>query len=567
MVLIAGSHRSVARSIIRGLVRPKFLIALSAIVLCASPAVAGWLIYTYGVDVPFADQIEVAEFLVRNHGKAFPAGGDLLAFHNESRMVFPRIAFFYLARMSGWNVRWEMAASLLMACATIALIGYLARLHFDRLTALAATGTAALLVFSPVQWWDWLAGFQLVMFFVPFLMAVALVALSHGRLWPAIAAAAIATFSFVNGLFLWVALFPAVALMAPDGKRRGSIVSWIGSAVVSIGLFFYGYQKPPGHPPLVMPWEAPLQFPAYVLAFLGHPLAWNQEVTASIAVGAILVTTLVVALVMAWRARRRSAAVWAAFALYAGMSAGSAAAGRLEMSVAQSLEPRYATISIYLAVGTILTLFAVARPRTVGIAVAAIAAAHLLAVRSEWPVMQLFHRERLAARAAVDFTLVVPDHTALGALVWPDVVRMRKVIGDLAAIGYVDPMRSAKIERIDAGAPPLFGDFVGVQPFPDGPGVYGWASLPGARPADAVLLTTITPRGEEVMSVARYAWLQRPALGRVEPALMTSGWQHQFPMQLPDGTRLGAWAYDTKERRAYRIAGRFIVSGQTAVRY
>lgn len=535
--------------------------------MCAAPAVAGWLIYAYGVDVPFADQIEVAEFLIRNHGKPFPAAGDLVAFHNESRMVFPRIAFFYLARMSGWNVKWEMAASLLMACATIALIGSLARLHFDRLTALAAMAAVALLVFSPVQWWDWLAGFQMVMFFPPLLMAVALTALTRGRVWPAIVAAAMATFSFVNGLFLWGALFPAVFLVDGVRKRRWLVLSWIGSAVISIGLFFYGYRKPPGHPAMFMPWEAPLQFTAYVLAFLGHPLAWNQEVPASIAVGAILVTMFVVSAVVAWRARRRAAAIWAAFALYAGMSAGAAAAGRLKMSIAQSLEPRYATISMYLAVGTILMLFTIGRPRILGLAVAVVVAAHLLAVRSEWPVMQQFHRERLTARAAVDFALVVPDHTALGRLVWPDVVRMRSMIKDLAAIGYLEPLRSAKIETLDAGAPPWFGDFVGVEALPAGLGVYGWASLPGSRPADAVLLTTITPRGEEVVSVARFAWLPRPALGQIEPALMTSGWQHEFPLQFPDGTGLGAWAYDTKERRAYRIGGRFIVSGRTAARY
>lgn len=567
MLVIAGSHPPAARSIISGLVRPKFLIALSAIVLCAAPAVAGWLIYTYGVDVPFSDQMEVAQFLIRNHGRAFPATADLLAFHNESRMVFPRIVFFYLARMSGWNVKWEMAASLLMACGTIALIGCLARLHFDRLAALAATAAAALLVFSPVQWWDWIVGFQMVMFFPPFLMALALVALSRGRFWPAVAAAAIATFSFVNGLFLWGALFPAVVLLDPDRKRRWLIPSWIAVAAVSIALFFYGYQKPPGHPPMVMPWEAPLHFTAYILAFLGHPLAWNQHVPASIVVGAILLTTFIVGLVLAWRARNRSAAIWAAFALYAAMSAGAAAAGRLRMSVAQSMEPRYAAISIYLAVGTILMLFAVARPRVVGLAVALVAAAHLLAVRSEWPAMQLFHRERLAGRAAVDFALVIPDHTALAGLVWPDVVTMRKLIKELTAIGYLEPLRSARIEAIDAGAPPWFGDFVGVEPLPAALGVYGWASLPDARPADAVLLTSVTPRGEEVMSVARFAWLPRPPLAQIEPSLLTSGWQHEFPMQLPDGTRLAAWAYDTKERRAYRIAGRFIVSGRTAARY
>ena len=535
--------------------------------LCLAPAAAGWLIHAYGVNVPFSDQFEVGRFLLRNQGKVFPALSDLLAFHNESRMIFPRIVFFYLARMSGWNVKWEMVGSLVMACATVGLIGYLARLHFERITAIAATAMAALLIFSPVQWWDWIIGFQIVMFFPPLLLAAALIALSHGRVWPAAVAAAIATFSFVNGLFLWGALFPAVWLLDLGRRRWLVIAGWIGAALVSIALYFYGYQKPPLHPPMVMPHEAPLQFTAYVLAFLGHPLAWNQEVPVSIAVGAVLVTTLFVSLVVAWRARRRSAAIWAAFALYAGMSAGAAAAGRLKLALAQSLEPRYAAVSIYLAVGTILTLFAVARPRVAGIAVSLIVAAHLFAIRSEWPALELFHRERLSARAAVDFALVIPDQTTLSGLVWPDVVEVKRMIEGLAAIGYADPLPTAKVSNIDAGLPPWFGDFTGIERLPSALGVYGWASLPGRRPADAVLLTALTPEGEEVIAVARFAWLPRPALGELEPALLTAGWQHELPLDLPNGAKLAAWAYDTRERRAYRLKGGFSVFAQTAARY
>lgn len=549
------------------LIRPRFLVALSVIALFLAPAAVGWLIYRYGVNVPFSDQFEVGRFLLRNHGRAFPPWSDLFALHNESRMIFPRIVFFYLARLSGWNVKWEMAFSLLMACGTVALIGYLLRLHLDRLTALAAAAVAALLVFSPVQWWDWLVGFQMVMFFPPLLLAVALSSLARGRVLPAAAAAAVATFSFANGLFLWGALFPAL-LVLDLGRRRSLVIAgWIGVAAVCAGLYFHGYERPPGHPEMVLPHQAPLAFAAYMLAFLGHPVAWNQKVMVSIAVGAVLVCVLLACTVTAWRERRRGAATWAAFALYAGMSAGAAAAGRLKMSLAQALEPRYATIAIYMALGTIMMIFVLGRPRLAGIAVALLVAAHLLAVRSEWPAMELFHRERLTGRAAVDFALVAPDQTALGGLVWPDVRIMRRLIGDLASIGYAAPLRSSKIQAIDAGAPPWFGDFIGIAPLPQAYGAYGWASLPGPRPADAVLITREAPDGDEVIAVARHAWIQRPALGQIEPALFTAGWQHELRADLPPGTKLGAWAYDVRERRAYRIAGRFSVSGRNAVRY
>ncbi|HEX9128205.1 MAG TPA: hypothetical protein VF850_03495, partial [Gemmatimonadaceae bacterium] len=367
-------------------VRAQIIVAMSVLVLCAAPAVIGWLIIAYGVNVPYWDQMMIADFLIRNHGRAFPAIGDLLAQHNESRIVVPRILFFYLARVTGWNVKYEMGLSLVLAGTVAAAVCLLTRRAFDRTTAAAASAAAALLIFSPVQWWNWTVGFQLVLFVPAVMLACALLALSRSRVTIAAAAAAVATFSFANGIFLWLALLPLVWASGRDRKRCWLTVGgWTGAGIVTGALVYRGYKAPAGVPPMTLPYEAPGRFTAYCLAFLGHPLSWTRDLYPTIAVGGLLVVVFGGCLAVAWRQRRRAALEFAAFGLYAGLSAAAAAAGRLRLTLAQALEPRYTTLSIYLGVAVILLIFATASPRVQAVAVAVMVIAHLLAVRAEWP--------------------------------------------------------------------------------------------------------------------------------------------------------------------------------------
>ena len=547
-------------------------------VLAVAPAVVAWLIIAFGVNSPYWDQILIGDFLIRNHGRTFPDLGDLFAQHNESRKFFPRILFFYLARLSGWNVKWEMAASLLVGCGIVAITWLLLRRHLDTVTAVGATAAAALLILSPVQWWNWMFGIQLVAFIPPLMLGLALLCLRRGLVWAAALATAIATFSFANGMLLWVALVPSIVVSSLSRKRTAVI--WAGSALASGVLYFWGYHKPPGHPPLVLPFEAPFAFTGYCLAFLGHPVAWSRDLTVSMVIGAALCVAFAVGAATAFRNRISAALPWIAFGLYAMLSAAAAAAGRLRLSLAQSLEPRYATFSIYFAVAVLLLLFVTASKRAASVAVVVLVTAHLLAVRSEWPHMKHFHRERLVARTAIDFALVAADHTALQSFVYDDVAVARRTIAGLAAIGYLRLAQSDLVNRIDGGGPPIFGDFVGLEPLQGGIrsnpsimrgwGAFGWAWLPGPSPADAVLVTRVIREGEQLIGVAPEAALERRGIGEKEPALLYCGWQYPIPATIiPAGTVLKAWAYDTESRRALRLAGSVTVpgDGQTASRY
>jgi len=95
-------------------------------------------------------------------------------------------------------------------------------------------------------------------------------------------------------------------------------------------------------------------------------------------------------------------------------------------------------------------------------------------------------------------------------------------------------------------------------PLPGGGlGAWGWASLPDGRPADAVLIT----RNDQLVGVAPHSALPRPDIAAVSPELFESGWQIDIPGRaVIAGGSFGAWSYDTRTRRAYRLRGAYTLT-------
>lgn len=508
----------------------------------------------YGVDTIIGDQIPIGAFLVRNHGRLFPDLGDLWAQHNESRKVFPRLLFFYLAKLSGWNVKWEMAAIFVMACAIAANVWILARRTIDdRVAATAAAAAAGVLIFSPVQWWNWLYGIQVVVF-APVLMLTTTLVVLGGRLTPgaklllASMAAIVATFSYANGLLVWIVLAPIAA--ATLGRRLTAV--WIAVAGVAIAAYYAGYQRPPGHPPLSSPLDHPQQFALFVAANLGEPLAWARRIPVAAAIG--LIAAVAFAALSIRQARHRRSWPWITIGMYAICSAGATAAGRASVGVRQALELRYTTFTIYLYVALIpLAFLAWSAPRLRALLVALLMAVHLAAAAATWPAMRANYRDALVAKAAVDLALVSVDHSALRQIVWPRESEAVETIDGLARIGYVDALRSPSIAAIESKSSVPLGAWNGVVRLADGGvGAWGWASLPDGRPADAVLIA----RNDQLVGVVPHTSLPRPDIGAASPELSESGWQMDIPRQvIAGGGAFSAWSYDTRTRHAYRLPG------------
>ena len=518
--------------------------ALWIAVVALAAFVTVWMVAVYGVNVPLGDQIPIGRFLIDNHGRIFPRLGDLFAQHNESRKFFPRLVFFYLARLTHWNVKAEMFVEVLMACGIVACVAVFARRN------LAVVALASLLIFSPVQWWNWLVGIQIVVFAPILMLCIALIALQSARpLWLRVAAAAvacvIATFSYANGMLLWGVLL--VPLWFVARKRWGVYVFWLVAALASVLLYFHDYHRPHGSPPLESPLADPVHFIAYVFAFLGRPLSWSPwNLVASISVGVVLVVALAIGVAVAIRRRDVGAVPAITIGLYALASTGATAIGRLRMSLPQALEARYTTFSIYLAVAVVLLCSSLATHRAGVAAAVALVVAHVFAVVGIRPEMMFNYRTRLLARSAVQFALVSPDRTVLSEWVDPKPEEAISVIDGLARIGYLDPppLRSDLVNRLRRDDAPRYGaiDRIG-RARKDIVAVSGRARLPGGRLPHAVVVTRAAQDGDHVFAISI----------RVFP---DGSWYAWIPERwLRGGVVLHAWAYDSADETAYRLAG------------
>ena len=510
----------------------------------AAPLPVLWIIVRFGVNVPVEDQIDIGAFLVRTRGMLFPPLAELFVQHNESRKIFPRLIIFYLARLTNWNVKYEMAAQCAIVCVTVAAIWFLARRTVAE-RALPATAVSALVLLSPVQWWNWLFGIQIVVFIPMLMLTVALATAFSGRkLWTRTILAAgccfVANYSYANGMLLWVLV--AVALFGRGENRRVSaILFWVVAAALSIVAYFSGYSRPPVSPRLISPFAHPVAAARFVLAFLGHPLWGTNSLTPNELLGGIGVALFVLLVFRVGIA----GLPWILIGSYAIISAAATAMGRLGFGDWAALEPRYTTFAIPLWVAIVMmaaTGDRAGRTITAG-GTAALLALHLIASVLVWPQIRESNRDRLVARTALQFCRVVPDTSLFTRLVYRDPAHAIPIITAVSNAGYlVPPLIASPIIR---SAGPGRGEFEGViRPGPRQYAMYGWAELPDGRPADSVLIA----RDGRVVALSERT-IDRPD----HPG---HGWDLPVTTRLAEpGAVYNAYAYDTETQRAYPLAG------------
>src|SRR5688572_3734411 len=126
-----------------------------------------WLILNYGVDVPIWDDWETA-LLIEKFSQGTLTAADLFAKHNEYRQFFPNLLFVLLGWVTHWDLRYQMVSSFLLACVVSFNIYRLAQLTSggSKLRGLVQFVVSNILIFSPMQYENWLMGIQVV-YYVP----------------------------------------------------------------------------------------------------------------------------------------------------------------------------------------------------------------------------------------------------------------------------------------------------------------------------------------------------------------------------------------------------------------
>ena len=229
--------------------------------LLALPIVVfGWTWQHYAVNIPKWDDHALRAFLYYSGQEPTFSGKLQWLFkqHNEHRIVYDRIVTALDYGLFG-----QLNYTHLMLVGNLSLVGLLAvfagvlrrkeGVVWYQLPILYAL-PVALLLFNLSQWENMFWGMaSLQNFSVVLWVLGAFYLLTYADRWGlALLMAILATLTSGNGLMIWplgfvlLVLQPIVRSVMPKPKKLRPLISWAVAAVVVIGLYFWGFEKPGG---------------------------------------------------------------------------------------------------------------------------------------------------------------------------------------------------------------------------------------------------------------------------------------------------------------------------------
>lgn len=328
-------------------------------------------VYRFGINVPFSDQwAEVPLFNKLSYGRL--GLSDLFAQHNEHRIFFPRIVMLLLGTATAYNVVAEMYFIQLCAVATLIIFWLAFR------DPSSGGGRYRLLQFVPVafllfslrQHSSMLQGIQIVVAMTQTSAVLAFFCLYLSRqdrprkpAFPAaLASGTIASFSFLQGLFVWPVGLLQI-LLTPVRRQTKWLLAgvWTLVGAAEWALYFTGFSTN-SERSLGYVLSAPVAAVTYLLTVAGGSLFW-EPVTAVVA-GVILLS--LAAAVVFWVYRSRDWGdypFWIAILSFALAFMLAVMLGRSEDGVERAITSRYVNFSILLPISVYVILLKVSLER------------------------------------------------------------------------------------------------------------------------------------------------------------------------------------------------------------
>ena len=554
--------------------------------LCVLPAISAfYMMCMHWVPVPYWDEWDSPGKQLAAYYQGTLRLADLFSQHNESRSLFPRLLYLSIYLPAGWDVRYGMAVTFALVCAGSAgLCQILRRTNPSSGAVPLVFAVLNFLLFSPRQYENFLHGVMIEAFAPACALIFALLmnlsdrSLKTKTLVNA-ALAFIATYTFANGMLLWLLAFPLETTRARDARTRicWRMVYGLIAAASLVG-YFISYRHPPLSPPLVSPIA---QLPAllhFFLVWLGSLFSVGAPALCG-AIVLLLFLGLAIAAILqvrqtgAWRAHYP----WLVLGCYTLISGCVVAIGRLGFEYSMAGDMRYtaSTAFLYIAVvGLGLSVYAQGKPRPLTTRFALSAAiVSIVVFGAFWAIT--FNKERHLLRiltAARQHSLLVlrwseaiPQNPEI-ALLSPYPVE--DVVGTIRTLAEHDALRPRLVSQKLAGA-------VNERPNTDAaaagnldaarleaPGYLafqGWARVPDQdRPADCIVLGFEASDGVWKPFCVVETGGMRPDVARHfgHAGLRRAGFSGRVDgTNLPRGDiTLKAWAIDLHNDGAFPIA-------------
>jgi len=361
----------------------------------------------YKVNVPVWDQWGLVPLLEKtyNHTLNF---GDLWEFHNEHRIVFPKIIMLVLAHMSGWDISYELFLNIIFASGIFIILIYQVRK-----TCFAQTGLSyiwlipviSVIVFSLNQTENWLWGWniQILLNVLAVVGGIVLLTSSELNYWKfmlALLLGILATYSYATGIVYWLmGIILFFVLPLGNKKRKFFIFFWglIGTACIS--SYILGFQRPPYHPAITSFIKFPLKYLQYVATYLGASL-FTSDVRPFIAFlagisGLIMFGTFSTLLLKYYKIKLRTILPWLSLSFYALSVALLTGVGRMGFGDIQAMSSRYVSFSNLFWITILIFLYILIKENSI-----------TLHQKRKWPCRQRFKFILLTIAGMIIFLVI-----------------------------------------------------------------------------------------------------------------------------------------------------------------
>jgi hypothetical protein len=360
--------------------------------------------------------------------------------HNEARKAFTSAVWMALAA-NGWRPRLEMYTTALLVGVCVLLYHQICQRAAPRARIGPALllAVASVLLFNPVGLaggqppWLWGINLENAVVIVALLGATC----ANVRLgsWPlrygiSAACSLAATYSFANGMLLWVLLHPRwlgpwKGALAPTRRMLWLDVAYVAAFVTVVVTYFRGYVRPAGHAALSDALASPGLIVEFFFAWLGAPLSPRiGSMAYSTAIGGAGVALFLWSVVQVVRQGAWARALpFVVIAIYTLISAAAVSLGRASMGGATA--PRYFlhVVPFYLGLAGLLWLSTSAAREArqwpaAGVAAWSLLGLQVISVASNWVGIQrehaqIYHRRIAHCEAALCFVELVPDNPDL----------------------------------------------------------------------------------------------------------------------------------------------------------
>ncbi|HVT88059.1 MAG TPA: hypothetical protein VHD56_04340 [Tepidisphaeraceae bacterium] len=571
-------------------------------ILAALPALIPLkLIIRDGVDMPNADQwgTSFADMYVKAH-RGELSFWDFTSQHNEHRIFFPKVAFYLLNNVTGWNTKGEMVLAWLLACGTSAAILFLCLKTKTRGSGALLWFLCNLLIFTPMQWENLIWGLGVINLMPMFWITAALVVScskldEHVKLLLAGLFSFAATFSSGNGVLAWIIVTPVLfwsSSLQELRQKRWLLAVWGTVILITAVMYAFGYKRPEQPPGAQVHSAGIVAMFDYLMLFLINPFPLPGSEITYLTFATCIIPLMLLMLagitgygIFVWSKYRdvelaRHLVVWLVVAAYAVLSGMIAAWFRSPSGVEGAMASRYVSYGIYLPVALINLVpivcadvarrfpsrwerFFIQAPAFLG---CAILLASLLGFFGGFQISRSIGITRRQGKAALLLLNFMPDNPRLVSDVFGFPRDIIQKANELSDAGYLRPKlyRTANALELRAPTPPTIqtGQLEQVAQNGDHINVTGWAILPGKeKAADAVVLSYENESKQPIVFAMAEIGAKRPEVANTfgNSGYLRSGWFADFPISAlpasPKLTRITAWAVDTDTGYLYQLAG------------